>query len=308
MKKEYIEFKGENGYKYNTIIWLPDEEVKCVVQVVHGMTEHMERYNDFASVLTEVGIGVVGFDLRGHGENATESTCASFEKTGWDMSLKDIETFHMMMKKRFPSAKHYLLGFSLGSFLVREYFSVYNKNDFSGAIIMGTGQQPGFILSIIMKIVKGEIKKVGFDNTSDFIRELSFGTYNKKFAPNRTRIDWLISDDKEVDCYLEDNLCKEDISAGLFYQMLSSMKRTANKKIYNKWNKDMPIFLLSGSDDPVGDKEKGVIAVKNTMLKSGLTNVTCKIYEGARHDILHEKSTGVSNKAIQDIKEWILKW
>ena len=210
------------------------------------------------------------------------------------------------MKKRFPNSQHFLLGFSLGSFLVREYFSVYGESDFSGAIIMGTGQQPRWILSIIMAIVKGEIKKVGFDQTSDFIRKLSFGTYNKNFAPNRTNADWLCSDEEQLNLYLADDLCKEDISAGLFWQLLSSMKRTANPNTYQKWNKDMPVLLLSGSDDPVGDKGRGVALVEKSMKKGGLTNVIRKMYSGGRHDILHEKKLGIANLVCHEIKDWIL--
>ena len=109
--------------------------------------------------------------------------CASFGEDGWDATLADIHLLHCSLKEKYADAKHYLLGFSLGSFLVREYFSIYENHGFAGTIIMGTGQQPAFVLSAIMAIVKGEIKKVGHDNTTDLVRNLSFGTYNKKYSP-----------------------------------------------------------------------------------------------------------------------------
>ena len=302
----YFDFEGKNNFMFPAVLWLPEEAPKMIVQIVHGMTEHIERYKELAEILTEAGIGVAGFDLRGHGKNAIGMPCASFGEGGWEMMLKEIHQFHGNLKKRFPNSKHFLLGFSLGSFLVREYFSVYGESDFSGAIIMGTGQQPRWILSIIMAIVKREIKKVGFDQTSDFIRKLSFGTYNKNFAPNRTNADWLCSDEEQLSLYLADDLCKEDISAGLFWQLLSSMKRTANPNTYQKWNKDMPVLLLSGSDDPVGDKGRGVALVEKSMKKGGLTNVIRKMYSGGRHDILHEKKLGIANLVCHEIKEWIL--
>ena len=174
-------------------------------------------------------------------------------------------------------------------------------------MIMGTGQQPKWILSMIMAVVKGEIKKAGFDDTNDMIRNLSFGTYNKSFAPNRTSADWLCLDKKQLDLYLTDELCKKDISAGLFWQLLNSMKRTADKNTYKNWRKDLPVLLLSGSDDPVGSQGKGVAAVEKSMRKAGITNVKCKMYTGARHDILHEDSLGITELVCEEIKTWMLK-
>lgn len=145
---------------------------KALVQIVHGMTEHMGRYEKLAEILIRDGIAVAGFDLRGHGKTTKDMTCASFGENGWETTIKEIHQFHDLMKQRFGEVKHYLLGFSLGSFLVREYFSNYDNCDFAGTIIMGTGQQPALILSAIMLIVKGEIKKVGFDSTTDLVRKI----------------------------------------------------------------------------------------------------------------------------------------
>ena len=202
MIQEFYQYKESTKEGDKAYSWLPEGEVKCVLQVVHGMTEHMGRYEKLAQYLTEEGIAVVGFDLRGHGTNGEGMACASFGEDGWDATLKEIHQLHCSLKTRYANAKHYLLGFSLGSFLVREYFSTYENHDFAGTIIMGTGQQPALVLSAIMAIVKGEIKKAGHDNTTDLVRNLSFGTYNKKFSPNRTKADWLCSDENELDKYI----------------------------------------------------------------------------------------------------------
>ena len=307
MKKEQFEFIGENNFKLPAVIWLPDNEPKMVVQIVHGMTEHMGRYENFAKVLTEAGIGVAGFDLRGHGKNDIGMSCASFGEEGWQMTLKEIHKFHESLKNRFENASHILFGFSLGAFLAREYFSITENHGFAGAIIMGTGSQPRWVLSLIMKIVKKEIKKVGFDYTNAVVRQLSFGTYNKNFSPNRTYVDWLCSDEEQVDKYIDDELCKEDISSGLFYQLLESMRYTARRDTYNNWNKDMPVLLISGSDDPVGNKGKGVKLVEKSMLSNGLKNVTCKLYKNGRHDILHEEKQGIAKLVCCDIKDWMME-
>lgn len=303
MRKEYLEFIGEQNTVLPAVIWLPEGETKGILQVVHGMTEHIGRYENMARVLTAYGIAVAGFDLRGHGKSAQGGKCASLGEGGWEKSIREIHQFHQKMKERFQEEKHYLMGFSLGSFLVREYFSIYENSDFAGTIIMGTGQQPAFLLAIIMKIVQGEIKKSGFDCTTDLVRNLSFRTYNKKFAPNRTKADWLCADEKELDVYIADELCKEDISAGMFWQLLNSMKRLANQNTYEKWNKEMKVLLLSGEEDPVGDAGKGVRMVEKAMKKAGLRNINVKIYPGGRHDVLHECESGISANVCDVIAE-----
>ena len=116
----------------------------------------------------------------------------------------------------------------------------------------------------------------------------------------------MCSDETELDKYITDALCKEDISAGLFWQLLASMKRTADKNTYQKWKKDMPVLLISGEDDPVGDAGKGVRLVEKSMKNGGLKNVTLKLYPGARHDILHEEKLGTASSVYQVIKDMML--
>jgi alpha-beta hydrolase superfamily lysophospholipase len=299
MKTEFFEFVGSNGSALPAVVWLPEGAVKAVLQITHGMTEHMGRYEKFAGVLCPLGIAVAGFDLRGHGKNAGDPEVASFGEGGWAASIEDMRLFFEGLEKRFPGAAHYMLGFSLGSFLLREYLTKYPES-VAGAIIMGTGHQPGWLLSVMMGIVKGQIKKAGFDKTTDLVRQLSFGTYNQKFKPNRTAADWLCADETELDKYLADPLVRKDISAGLFWELLGSMKRSGGTCDYGK----TPILLISGQDDPVGDGGKGVQAIYNRMKKSGMENVTIQLFPGARHDLLHEEKNGAS-AARKYIAEWI---
>ena len=301
MKAEIFEFAGFGGTNLPACLWLPDGEVKAVLQITHGMTEHMGRYEAFAEFLCPKGIAVTGFDLRGHGKNPGDSEVASFGEGGWAASMEDMRLFYALLQARFPGVPHYMLGFSLGSFLLREYLTKYPaEGEIQGAIIMGTGHQPGWLLSIMMGIVKGQIKKAGFDKTTDLVRQLSFGTYNQKFNPNRTAADWLCSNETELDSYLADPLVRKDISAGLFWELLGSMKRTGSASEYDGWDTGLPILLLSGQDDPVGDAGKGVQAIYSRMKKTGMENVTIKLSPNARHDLLHEEATGADT-----IARWI---
>ena len=277
MKTETFEFAGYNGTNLPAYLWVPQGEVKAVLQITHGMTEHMGRYEALAQYLQPMGIAVAGFDLRGHGKNPGDTEVASFGEGGWAASIEDMRLFYELLEQRFTGTPHYLLGFSLGSFLLREYLTKYpDEGEIAGAIIMGTGHQPGWLLSIMMGIVKGQVKKAGFDKTTDLVRQLSFGTYNQKFKPNRTAADWLCADETELDKYLADPLVRKDISAGLFWELLGSMKRTGKAESYAGWNKEMPVLLLYGSEDPVGDSGKGVPKLYAQMKKAGLQAVECQ--------------------------------
>ena len=144
----------------------------------------------------------------------------------------------------------------------------------------------------------------GFDRTTDLVRQLSFGTYNQKFNPNRTSADWLCADEAELNKYLADPLVRKDISAGLFWELLGSMKRSGSTFEYDGWDTGLPILLISGQDDSVGDGGKGVRAIYNRMKKTGMENVTLKLFPGARHDLLHEEKGG-AEEARKLIAEWI---
>ena len=304
MKTEQFLFHGCGGAELPAVIWQPEQDVKAVLQVTHGMTEHMGRYERFAADLCSHGIVVAGFDLRGHGRNPGDPEVASFGDGGWEAAIEDMGLFSGELRSRFPKVPHYMMGFSLGSFLLREYLGKYPQG-VSGAVIVGTGHQPGWLLDLMMAIVKGEFRKAGFDGTTDLIKQLSFGTYNQKFKPNRTEADWLCSDADALDQYLADPLVRKNISAGLFRELLGSMKRTGNAASYAGWNKEMPILLLYGTEDPVGNSGKGVPKLYDLMKKAGLQAVDCRQFPGARHDLFHEESGGTAESVRHCIADWL---
>lgn len=305
MRTEPFAFSGHNGMDLPAVLWLPEESPRLLLQITHGMTEHIGRYEDLARELTTHGIAVAGFDLRGHGQNPGSTQIASLGEGGWEASLEDMRCFFKALRSRFPALPHFMLGFSLGSFLLREYLGRWS-DDVAGAIIMGTGSQPAPVLAVIMAIVKGQIKKGGFDNTTDLVRQLSFGTYNQKFKPNRTASDWLCADEEQLDIYLADPLCRRDISSGLFYDLLAAMKRTGAQNACSTWKKDMPVLLLSGQEDPVGDLGKGVQRVKKQLDAAGMKNVSLHLLPGARHMVLNEKQSGAASQALAILMEWLL--
>ena len=306
MKTETFSFAGSDGMQLPAVLWLPEGEPRAVLQITHGMTEHMGRYEKLAEHLTGLNVAVAGFDLRGHGKNSGDPLVASFGEGGWQKALEDMHIFFELLHQRFQELPHYMLGFSLGSFLLREFLNVYPQNECAGAVIMGTGHQPGWLLSVMMAVVKGEVKKAGANQTTDLVRQLSFGAYNQKFKPNQTTADWLCADAEERAAYLADPLVRRDISAGLFYDLLASMKRTGSAFEYDGWDTDLPILLISGGGDPVGDGGKGVRRLYGQMKKTGMENVTMTLFPDARHDLLHEES-GAAEAARCCIGDWLTK-
>ena len=300
MREERFEFTGAGGKMLPAVIWRP-ENVKALIQVAHGTTEHMGRYEAFAAAMADLGIAVAGFDLRGHGRHPGDPEVAAFVPGDWQASVEDVQRFREHLALAFPGVPRFLMGFSLGSFLVRDLVNGYPVDSLAGVILVGTGYQPGWLLAVMRGIVMGQIKKVGFDKPSDLVRKLSFGMYNDKFKPNRTDVDWLSADEAAVDGYLADPLVRRQTSAGLFWELLGSMKRHSDPREYARWNKALPVLLISGGDDPVGDAGKGVTLIHRQMEAAGLRDVTLNLIPDARHGIL----MGEAEPAQQIIGQWI---
>ena len=291
MKKfEFSYMSKDNKTQIHAVEWLPEEQPKAILQIAHGVTEYILRYEEFAKFLTEKGIAVVGNDHLGHGNSISENTEPMYfgPEGSWDWVVEDIKTCMDLTKAKYPNIPYYLLGFSLGSFVVRTHLIKYQEK-LDGAIIVGTGQTPSFQIALAKFMANKEGKKVGENHTSETIRKLTFETYNKVFAPNRTKYDWLCANEESIDEYIKDPMRGGDMSAGLFREMLTGMAFTAKQDNINKTDKDLPILFLSGDKDPVGEQGKGVERAYNCFKKAGIKSVNMKLYPELRHDILREK-------------------
>lgn len=302
-RNEFYYPSADGKTKIHAVEWLPNGEPKAILQIAHGVTEYILRYEEFANFLTEKGIAVVGNDHLGHGNSiAEDSEPMYFGPAGsWDWVVEDIKKCLDLTKNKFPNIPYYLLGFSLGSFVARTYLTKY-PGTLKGAIIVGSGQLPSFQISIAKFMVKNEAKKVGEDHTSPTIQKLTYETYNKYFAPNRTKYDWLCASTTSLDEYIKDPMRGEDFTAGLFGELLSGMAFTAKQANIEKIDKNMPILFLSGDKDPVGEQGKGVIRAYDCFRKAGIKDVNMKLYPGLRHDILHEDCR---QDIFKDIYNWI---
>ena len=286
MQKQEFNYLSSNGSTLiHCVKWVPENPIG-VIQIVHGITEHIDRYEEFANYMVNQGYIVIGNDHLGHGKSIITDKPKMFigELGSWNYLVKDINTLYEIITEEYK-LPIYLIGFSLGSFVSRHYLIDYNPI-YKKAILVGTGIQSNIVLNILKLIVKGEVKKIGVENTSKFIRELSFGTYNKQIKEAKTDYDWLTSSEEEINKYINDPLVGKDTTGSLFYELLGGMVYTSKLSNIKKM-KELPILLLSGLDDPVGSKGDGVKKLENIYKKNNI-DVSLKLYEGKRHDLFHE--------------------
>ena len=302
-KNEFYYTSADGKTQIHAVEWAPEGKPKAILQIAHGVTEYILRYEELAKFLTEKGILVVGNDHIGHGSSIAEGAEPMYfgPEGSWDFVVDDVKKCYDLTKSKFQNAPYFLLGFSLGSFVARTYLTKY-PHTLSGAIIMGSGQLPSFQITIARALVNNEANKVGEEHTSPVIQRLTYETYNKYFAPNRTKFDWLCSSQTSLDEYIKDPLRGEDFTAGLFRELLNGMAFTSKKANIEKIDKDIPILFLSGDKDPVGEQGKGVTKAYECFKKVGIKDVNMKLYPNLRHDILHEDC---KNEIFEDVYNWI---
>lgn len=266
-------------------------EPRAVVQLMHGMAEHIDRYDDFAGFLAQNGILVIGADMAGHGGSISQTGIKGYfgEKNGWNNLVEDAFTLHNAIKTAYPSIPHFLFGHSMGSFLARAYAARHGQ-DMAGFIFCGTaGKNPA--LPIAKLIAKAEIKLKGGAVPSKLLNSLAFGAYNKAFAPNRTGFDWLSANTANVDKYIADDNCGFIFTAAAFKDLFEGLCEV-NGKNWPQSVPHKPIFIIAGDKDPVGDMGKGPAQVAAALTETG-HDVVLKLYGGLRHEILNEDDKAI---------------
>lgn len=306
MKKEEFYFDSNDGLtKIRALKFIPDGEVKAILQISHGMVEFIDRYEGFANYLCEKGFLVVGNDHLGHGGsvNSKEDWGYFAKKDGYRIVLDDILKLLKIVKKDYPNRKYYLLGHSMGSFLARLFLIEYG-NELDGAIIMGTGQQSkgtlvaGKALTKLISLFKRERYR------SSFINNMALGSYNKKFEPSTTHCDWLTKDEKIVNWYYNEPRCQFVFTLNGYYNLFSLIELIIDEKNLEKMPKDLPVLIVSGEDDPVGNFGKDPKAVYEAFKSIGMKNIDLKLYPNDRHEILNEIDKDL---VYEDIYNWLKK-
>lgn len=301
MYNEYY-YDSQGKGKIRTCVWQPDCAPKAVVQLVHGIAEHVERYDDYATWLTEQGILVVAQDHMGHGKSIGTEGIQGYFHGGWFIAVEDTYSLLRQTKEKYPELPYILFGHSMGSFVVRTILAKYPDSGIAGCIICGTAWQPAALMAAAAPLCKLVCRNGGDRKPSEPLKKMMFGSYNKRVEHQRTENDWLTRDDRVVNAYNKDPLCGFTATAGLYRDMLTGIAYIQKKETLDAMNRKTPILFVAGSADPVGAYGKGVKQAAKAFTECGMEDVALKLYPMCRHEILNE----INNRQIwQEIQEWI---
>jgi alpha-beta hydrolase superfamily lysophospholipase len=307
MKNSSFTFETIDHIKVFVHKWLPENtlNVKAIIQISHGMAEHSARYEEFASFLTNGGFAVYANDHRGHFKTVGSIEKQGFfaENDGWIKVVDDMFQLTQIIKEEFPEKPVFIFGHSMGSLLTRTYITKY-PNSVKGIILSGTSGESG----LLVKAGKLISKLIGvFKNPkapSKLLDNMSFGKFNSYFKPNKTKFDWLSRDNENVDKYNDDPYCGAIFSNRFFYDLSWGVDFNNKKENLLRISRELPIFLVSGEKDPVGNFTKGVQKVFEIYKMLGIKDVEMKFYTDARHEIINEINR---IEVYNDVIEWINK-
>ncbi|MCL2800988.1 MAG: lysophospholipase [Treponema sp.] len=306
-------FESYDGTKLYLYCFSPEKEPRAVLHIVHGMAEHALRYRRLAEKLTEAGIEVWAADQRGHGRTANLEVngadkggllghCADWN--GFTRVTADLHSLNVEIHKNRKTVPLFLLGHSWGSFIVQNYMVYSDDIKINGCILSGTKGPGDFIvkagvpLMTLLSAVKGQ------RNGSRLAKSMADGPYNKPFKPNRTAFDWLCRDEEEVDKYMSDPLCGFLCSSGFYRDLAKLLYNIHRAEAMARINRSLPVYVFSGSADPVGDMGKSPTALVNMYRNLGIEDLEFVLYPGARHEILNETNR---EEVMDNLLSWINK-
>ena len=307
MRKEEFYFTSKDGkHRLHGVRYSPEEgqEIRCVLQIVHGMAEYVERYEEFAAYLTEKGCVVTGEDHLGHGKSLGKNG-----KQGYfcreDPATSLVENVHRLReltREKYRDVPYVLMGHSMGSFITRNYMFRYGDG-LDGVVIMGTGMEPLVTVKLARGMAAVQKLLLGDRHTSRLIDRMAFGFYNKKVENPRTDFDWLSRDASRVDQYIADSGCGFVFTVNGFGALFELISRMYRKENLERIPKDLPVYMVSGTGDPVGAYGRGVRKACHSLKAAGMQNITLKLYEGGRHELLNEINRDAVMKNIYDWME-----
>ena len=301
MKSEfYYDSLGQG--KIHALRWRPEGEIRAVVQILHGISEHADRYDTFATFLNANGILVVAEDHMGHGESMKQGGTRGYFRGGWFTAVDDSVALMKMTMQEHPDVPYILFGHSMGSFMTRTILAKYPNSGIAGAVICGTGWLPDALLGAALPVCKMVCKAKGEKHYSKFLQKLMFGSYNNRIEHPRTGYDWLSRDEKIVDAYEADPRCGFICTASLIRDMVGGICYIQTNEALAAMKKDLPVYFIAGGDDPVGDYGAGVKKAAENFENAGMRDVSCKIYPLCRHEILNEIN---KDEVFADVLRWL---
>lgn len=281
-------YTGECNIAVHT--WLPEGEIKGVIQLAHGMSEYVKRFEKVAKFFNEQGYVFCGNDHAGHGESLKDEAHKGYfaAQDGWTKIVLDVMEVHRRLKEKYPKVKHILYGHSMGSFIARTCASRFPA-EFDAFIWSGTvGRLKKLPFGRLL--VRLEMRYKGSMAFSKLINKLTFAPFVFSVKNHRTNFDWLCCDNDVVDKYVADPLCGFSFRLAAYRDMFDGISQISTRK-WAKSVADVPIYLLSGAHDPVGNMGKGVRQVCNMLIREGKSNVVMQIYADGRHEMHNENNS-----------------
>ncbi|HHY09453.1 MAG TPA: alpha/beta hydrolase [Firmicutes bacterium] len=283
-------------------LWEDVKNPRAILQLAHGMAEHIERYCRFAAACNKEGVICFGGDHRGHGKTGEKSGSPGYfaPKEGFERAVDDLYQLNLWQRNRHPNLPIFLLGHSMGSFLARRYLQKYGDS-IDGAILMGSSGNPGFAAVLGKLIARLQMRKDP-SAPSPLLDAIVFRGYNKGIKNPRTKFDWLSTDPQEVDLYEQDPHCGQVFSSGFFYDLFTGLQRIHSDALIEKIPKELPLLILSGEADPVGGQGRGIREFAAQYERHGIKDLEVILYPGMRHELLNEIG---KEKVTADILAWL---
>lgn len=319
MREEFTFLSKDGKTNVYAVRRVPEGKARGVIQLTHGMVEYIGRYREFADFLEQAGFVVAGHDHLGHGHTGdpggkavytTDRKDSGVESLGYfeesDPSgtlVSDMHTLRQIMQKQYPDLPYFMLGHSMGSYLLRQYLALHGEG-LAGAIIMGTGYVPEKTTKAGLAVIKVLSAFHGSHYRSRFVQNLSYSKPYQQYdltGKDCTRT-WLSKNEENVKAYYKDPWCTYLFTLNGYRGLMESVQTTCRQENVDKIPKDLPVLFVSGQDDPVGDLGEGVRTVASMFQKAGIHDVTMKFYQNDRHEILNETDR---ENVRQDILFWM---
>lgn len=306
-KEEFYYDSRDNNSQIHAVRWMPDSEnVAAVVQIVHGMAEYVERYEEFAKYLTDRNFVVTGEDHLGHGKSISPEGIKGYfcKQDPATVVVRDVHHLKKITQDIYQGVPYFILGHSMGSFMVRNYMCRYGTG-IDGVLILGTGMQSDALLLISKTLAGLESMFMGQKHVSTLINNAVFSGYCHYISNPRTQYDWLTKDSERVDAYLADENCGFIFTVNGFQTLFTLISRCKKDKNVKAIPKELPVFMASGAQDPTGGYGKGVKKAYQSLVNAGLTKVELTLYPEDRHELLHELDRDIF---MQNVVTWLSKY
>lgn len=306
MREAYTFPSTDGSTVIHAVRWMPENgSIRAILQIAHGMIEHIERYGEFANYLTTMGFLVIGHDHIGHGRSVETAADWGFlpPKNGDVIMVEDLHRHRLLVQEKYPDLPFFMLGHSMGSYVLRRYLADYGEG-LSGAILMGTGFVPGMAARSGIALCHAMAKGTGWHHRSRLVTGMTFGKEYRDFDMNGEdpSNSWLSRDVEMVKKNLSDPACRYLFTLGGYLALFQTVLFDSHQKNADAIPGSLPLLLVSGDRDPVGSFGKGVRRVEGMLRKVDRQDLTCRLYEGCRHEILNELNR---QEIYEDLRDWM---